>query len=42
VLLNKKGFYKKVCPMIVPNMEKRGMDKPSDGSKCYINVLSKS
>jgi hypothetical protein len=34
----KEGFVLK----IVPNMERRGKDKPSQGSECYMKVLRKS
>jgi hypothetical protein len=41
VLLNEKGFCKERFVLrIVPNMEKRGKDKPSEGSECYMNVMS--
>jgi hypothetical protein len=43
VLLDGKGFCKdEFILKIVPNMEKRGKDKPSEGSECYMKVLSKS
>jgi hypothetical protein len=35
---DEKGFVLK----IVPNMERRDEDKPSNSSKYYIKVLSKS
>jgi hypothetical protein len=34
----KEGFVLK----IIPNVERRSKDKPSEGSECYIKVLSKS
>jgi hypothetical protein len=43
VLLNKKGFcLKSFVLKIVPSMEKRGKDKPSEDSECCMKVLSKS
>jgi hypothetical protein len=43
VLLDEKGFCKGGFVLeIVPNMEKRGKEKPSEGSECYMKVLSKS
>jgi hypothetical protein len=43
VLLDKKGFWKEGFVLkIVPNMERRGKDKPSQGSECYMKVLRKS
>jgi hypothetical protein len=39
VLLNEKGFCKERFVLkIVPNMEKRDKDKPSEGSKCCKKV----
>jgi hypothetical protein len=41
--LDEKGFCKEGFVLkIVPNMERRYKDKPSQGSKYYIKVLSKS
>jgi hypothetical protein len=37
MLFNEKGFCKeKFVLKTVPNMEKRGKDKPSEGSKCCM------
>jgi hypothetical protein len=41
--LDEKGFCKEGFVLkIVPNMERRDKDKPSEGSEYYIKVLSKS
>jgi hypothetical protein len=43
VLLDKKGFCKeRFVPRIVPNMEKKDKNKPSEGSEYHMKVLSKS
>jgi hypothetical protein len=43
VLLNEKRFCKERFVLkIVPNMERRGKDKPSEDSECCMKVLSKS
>jgi hypothetical protein len=43
VLLDKKGFCKEGFALkIVPNMERTGKDTSSEGSECYMKVLSKS
>jgi hypothetical protein len=43
VLLEEKGFCKEGFVLkIVPNMERRGKDKSSEGSECCMKVLSKS
>jgi hypothetical protein len=41
--LDEKVFCKEEFVLkIVPNMEKRGKDKPSEVSECYMKVLSRS
>jgi hypothetical protein len=43
MLLDEKGFCKEGFVLkIVPNMERRGKEKLSKGSECYMKVLSKS
>jgi hypothetical protein len=41
MFLNEKGFCKEGFILkIDPTMERRNKDKPSEGSVCYIKVLS--
>jgi hypothetical protein len=43
VFLDEKRFCKEGFVLkSVPNKEWRGKDKPSEGSECYMKVLSKS
>jgi hypothetical protein len=42
MFLDEKGFCKEGFVLkIVPNMERRDKDKPSEGLECYMKVLSK-
>jgi hypothetical protein len=41
MLLDEKRFRKEEFVLkIVPNMDRRDKDKPSEGSDCYMKVLS--
>jgi hypothetical protein len=43
VLLDEKGFCREGFVLkIVPNMERRDKDKPSQHSECYMKVMNKS
>jgi hypothetical protein len=43
MFLMRKDFFKEGFVLkIVTNIERRSKDKPSEGSECYMKVLSKS